>query len=249
MLDAWTFTLASVVIVSLISFVGAFALYLNQARLHRILLYLVSFSTGSLLGDAFIHLLPESVETQGFGLEVSLYVLSGILVSFVIEKFIHWQHCHVLPSKNHAHPFALLNLYGDAVHNFIDGLIIAASYLVSFPLGVATTLAVVFHEIPQEIGDFGVLLHGGFTSRKALTFNFLTALTAVVGALMGLFLGSVSASVSFFLVPFAAGNFIYIAGADLIPELHKQTQPIESAFQILAVLLGIGVMVALLSLG
>ena len=249
MLDAWTLALASVVIVSLISLVGAFTLYLNQTKLHRVLLYLVSFSTGSLLGDAFIHLLPETVESQGFGLNVSLYILSGILVSFVIEKFIHWQHCHVPPSKNHTHPLAFLNLFGDGVHNFIDGLIIGASYLVSVPLGVVTTLAVVFHEIPQEIGDFGVLLHAGLKPRKALLFNFFTALTAIGGALLALALGSASASIALFLVPFAAGNFIYIAGADLIPELHKQVQPIESLFQVLAVLMGIGIMVALLGFG
>ena len=149
---------------------------------------------------------------------------------------------------DYIHSFAYLNLIGDGVHNFIDGLIIAGSYLVSLPVGIATTLAVIFHEIPQEIGDFGVLLHGGFTKRKALLFNFLVALTSVVGAITALALTGYSANLIKFLIPFAAGNFIYIAGSDLIPELHKEVNAKKSVLQLVSLIIGIAFMVLLLGL-
>src|SRR3989338_3600079 len=180
--NVWIYSLASVLIVSLVSFVGVLTLSIKTEKLKKILLYLVSFSAGALFGDAFIHLLPEIVEEAGFGLNISIYVMVGIGVSFVIEKFIHWRHCHLPNTKGHVHPFAMMNLFGDGIHNFIDGLIIGASYLASIPVGIATTLAVIFHELPQEIGDFGVLLHGGFSKARTLFFNFVTALTAVLGA-------------------------------------------------------------------
>lgn len=210
---------------------------------------MVSFSAGALFGDVFIHLLPQSIEQSGFSLHISLYVISGILFSFVVEKIIHWRHCHIPTSKEHVHPFALMNLYGDAVHNFIDGLIIGASYLASIPVGIATTIAVILHEIPQEIGDFGVLLHGGLSKKKALTYNFLTALTAVIGALLALLIGTRIENFTAFLIPFAAGGFIYIAGSDLIPEMHKEVHWKRSLLQLVVFVLGILVMVPLLLLG
>ncbi|MEK6953135.1 MAG: ZIP family metal transporter, partial [Nanoarchaeota archaeon] len=172
----------------------------------------------------------------------------GIILSFLIEKVIHWRHCHIPTSKKHPHPFAYINLLGDSVHNFIDGLIIAASYLASIPVGIATTIAVILHEIPQEIGDFGVLLHGGFTKKKALFFNFITALTAVLGALIALILSKSIEQLTIFLIPFAAGGFIYIAGSDLIPELHKEVKLSKSVLQILTFVFGILIMVLLLFL-
>ena len=178
MLTVWIYTLASVFIISLISLIGIFTLSIKIKRLNEALLYMVSFSAGALFGDAFIHLLPETVEEYGFGIKTSLFVILGITFSFVVEKFIHWHHCHDLECKEHSHqPFVYMNLFGDGVHNFIDGLIIGASYLVSIPVGIATTVAVVLHEIPQEIGDFGVLVHGGFSKAKALFYNFLIGLT------------------------------------------------------------------------
>ncbi len=150
--------------------------------------------------------------------------------------------------KTHVHSFAIMNLVGDTFHNFLDGLVIAASYLVSIPLGVTTTLAVVIHEIPQEISDFGILLHGGFSRKKALLINFATALTAVLGAVIGLLLAGFISGIEFILVPIAAGGFIYIAGSDLIPELHKEFQLKKSIWQLIAFILGILVMVALLFL-
>ncbi len=249
MFGVWAYTLLSVSIVSVISLVGVFALSIKTEILKKVLLYLVSFSAGALFGDAFIHLLPEAVREDGFGINVSLSILSGIVVFFILEKFIHWHHYHDPNSKAHVHSFAITNLLGDSLHNFIDGLIIGVSYLVSIPVGVATTIAVVLHEIPQEIGDFGVLIHGGFTKTKALFFNFLTALMAVLGAVVALIIGSQTASITTILVPFAAGGFIYVAGTDLIPEMHKEVKIKKSFFQLLFFLFGIGIMAALLLKG
>lgn len=248
MVDAiiWIYSLASVGIVSLISLIGLFTIGVKSDALKKILFFLVSFSAGALLGDAFIHLLPEAAKKFGFGLNMSLYILLGILMFFILEKFIHWRHCHVPTSKEHPHPFVFMNLIGDALHNFIDGLVIGASYLVSIPVGVATTLAVVLHEIPQEIGDFGVLLHGGLTKKKALLFNFLTALTAVAGTILAILLSSRFDNQMAFLLPFTAGGFIYIAGSDLLPELQKEVAPSKSTMQLVGIVLGVAVMVALL---
>ena len=249
MMDIWVYSLVSVLVVSLISFAGILTLSIKVDKLKKILLYLVSFSAGALFGDVFIHLLPEAVEESGFGLNVSIYLMLGIAFSFIAEKFIHWRHCHIPTSKDHVHPFAMMNLFGDAVHNFIDGMIIAASYLASIPVGIATTIAVILHELPQEIGDFGVLLHGGFSKSKALFFNFVTALTAILGAVVSLVLSSYVENITVFLIPFAAGTFIYIAGSDLIPELHKEVRAEKSLLQFVAIVLGVLVMLALLFLG
>lgn len=247
-IETWLYGLLSVLIVSLISLIGIVTFSVKESRLKEALLYLVSFSAGALFGDAFIHLIPEAVEENGFGLNISIYILSGILAFFVVEKILQWRHCHILTSEDHPHPFAYMNLFGDAIHNFIDGLIIGGSYIVSIPLGVATTLAVVFHEIPQEIGDFGVLIYGGFSKSKALTFNFLTALTAVLGTFVALLLGFYLANFTVFLVPFAAGGFIYIAGSDLIPELHKEVKPLKSILELLVFILGVLVLLSLILL-
>ena len=242
------YTLISVLVISLLAFIGIVSLTVNAKRLKTVLVYLISFSAGALFGDAFIHLLPEVVESYGFSLIVSLGVLGGILIFFVLEKIIHWQHCHLPITEEHIHPFAYMNIIGDALHNFIDGIIIAASYVISIPAGLATTLAVALHEIPQEIGDFGVLIYGGFSRSKALILNFISALTAVLGAVLALWATTVVEQIEMFLVPIAVGGFIYIAGSDLIPELHKETRLQRSIMQIIAFLLGISVMSALLLL-
>ena len=245
----WVFSLVSVVLVSLISLVGILALWLNDKTLRKILLYLVSFSAGSLFGDAFIHLIPEAIEASGPIASVSLLILFGILSSFMVERFLQWRHCHIPTSSAHPHSFAYMNLFGDAIHNLIDGLIIGGSYLVSTPVGVATTLAVILHEIPQELGDFGVLVYGGFQKKKALWFNFLTALTAIAGALIALALGSLMEGFAPLVIPFAAGNFIYIAGSDLIPELRKDSPELKkSALQMVCIVGGVLVMLLLLLL-
>lgn len=242
----WGYTLLSVFVISLLSLVGLLTISLKVDKLKQLLIYMISFSAGALMGDAFIHLLPHIVEEHGFGINVSLYVLSGIAVSFIIEKVIHWRHCHLPITKTHIHPFAYMNLFGDAVHNIIDGIVIAASYLVSVPVGLATTVAVALHEIPQEMGDFGVLLHGGFSKGRALFLNFIIALTAVLGAVIALIADAYVENMTVFLIPFAAGGFIYIAGSDLIPELHKECAVTKSLLQLLAFCFGIAIMMLLL---
>lgn len=244
----WFYSLLSVVIVSLISLIGVFTLSIKVEKLKRVLIYLLAFSAGALLGDAFIHLLPELVE-KGFGLNVAFTILGGIFLFLFMEKIIHWQHCHMPITKTHVHSFAYMNLIGDGLHNFIDGLIIAGSYVISVPVGLATTIAVVLHEIPQEIGDFGVLLHGGFSKGKALLMNFSSALVAVLGVVLGLLLAERIAGLEVYIIALAIGGFIYIAGSDLIPELHKDSDKIwKGVLQLIAFLLGIGVMSLLLLL-
>lgn len=242
------YTLMSVLVVSLLSLIGIVTLSINVKKLNKILLYFVSFAAGALLGDVFIHLIPELIEGNNFTLQTSFLILGGILIFFSIEKIVHWQHCHIPQNGGHSHPFVVTNLVGDGVHNFLDGLIIGASYLVNIPVGIATTIAVIFHEIPQEIGDFGVLLHGGFSKGKALLFNFLSALTAIAGGLIAVLASGIVPSITNYLVPLTIGGFIYIAGSDLIPELHKNFETKKSLLQIFALILGIAVMATLLLL-
>ena len=247
-MKVWIYTLVSVALVSAISLIGVFSLSLNQERLKKILLFLVSFAVGALFGDAFMHLLPESFEKLGFNLATSLFIVGGILFFFVLEKFVRWRHCHIPTSEMHPHPVVTMNLIGDGVHNLIDGMLIGASYCVSIPIGIATTLAVVLHEIPQEIGDFGVLVHGGLSVKKALAFNFLSAVTAILGALISLVIGPHLADYSLSLLPITAGGFIYIAGSDLIPELQHEVKLSNSILQFSSIILGVGVMALLVLL-
>ena len=242
------YALLSVVAVSVISLVGVVLLPLNEKKLKTFLIYFLSFSAGALLGDVFIHLLPEVVGVDGFTQSVSINILIGILATFVIEKIIHWKHHQSHGGHIHKHPVTAMTLIGDGVHNFIDGLVIGASYFISVPAGIATTIAVILHEIPQEIGNFGVLIHGGYTRSKALWFNFLSALTAVVGTVTVLIIGSTNSNVIMALTSFAAGNFIYIAAADLIPELHREVGFKKTVLQFVTMLMGIGVMFGLLLL-
>lgn len=242
------YALLSVFVVSLISLVGAVLLPLSEKRLQNFLIYFVSFSAGALLGDVFIHLLPEVVEVDGFTQSVSINILLGILATFVIEKIIHWKHHQSHTGHIHKKPVTTMTLLGDGVHNFIDGLIIGASYFISVPAGIATTFAVILHEIPQEIGNFGVLIHGGYTRSRALWFNFLSALTAVAGTVAVLAIGTTNNNIVMTLTSFAAGNFIYIAASDLIPELHREVGFKKTVLQFVTMVFGIGMMFALLLL-
>ncbi len=245
-MNIWLYTISSVVLVSLVALVGIVSVFFSEKKLNSALRLFVSFSVGSLLGDAFIHLIPEAFSHGE--LTVSFSILAGILTFFALERFIHWHHCHEVGCHEHGKTLPYVILLGDGLHNFIDGIIIGASYLVSIPVGIATTLAVIFHEIPQEIGDFGTLLYAGFSKKKALLWNFISALTAVLGAIMVLLLSSQFEDVTKFLVPFAAGGFIYIATADMIPELHKHKvhKLSETAKQLFFFMLGIAVMYGLL---
>jgi zinc and cadmium transporter len=213
------YILLATFIVSLISFVGVVTLALKDKILTKILLILIGLSAGALMGGAFLHLLPEAVEKSS-GLDVYLFVLVGFILFFLIEKVLHWRHCH--KGECDVHTFQYMNLVGDSIHNFIDGLIMAASFVVSIPLGITTTIAIATHEIPQEIGDFGVLLYGGFSKKKAITLNFAIALTAVLGGIVGYFVSSLTENIVVFILPFAAGGFIYIAATDLVPEIRKE---------------------------
>lgn len=236
----------SVVIVSLISFVGALTLAIKKEKLESILIYFVSFSVGALFGDVFIHIVPEISNEIGFDLKMGLYFLLGVLIFFVIEQFIHWHHCHKVEHHHKIKPFAYTNLIGDGFHNFLDGMIIAASFMVSVPVGIATTLAVIFHEIPQEVGDFGVLLYVGFKKKTALIFNFASGLLSVVGAVVTLLFLHSSEEFGMIILAVAGGGFLYIAGSDLIPELHKhEGRWRKSLLHLIMILLGIGVMLAL----
>ncbi len=230
--------LAATIIDGLIALVGAAALLLKKETLGKILMVLVAFSTGALLGGAFLHLMPESIEAMEAGTAFS-YLLVGFAIFFLIEKFLHWHHCH--EGECDVHSFTYLILVGDGIHNFIDGLVIAASFLVSVPFGLVTTLLIIGHEIPQELGDFGVLVYGGFSEKKALFFNLVSQLTAVAGGAVG-FLLSGAAGVTELLLPFAAGGFVYIAASDLIPELHKEKNLSKSMTYFLFFLVGIGFM-------
>ncbi len=213
------YILLATFVVSLISFVGVVTLALKEKILNKILLVLVGLSAGALMGGAFLHLLPEAVEGSK-GLDVYLFVLVGFILFFLIEKVLHWRHCH--KGECDVHTFRYMNLIGDSIHNFLDGLIMAASFVVSIPLGITTTIAIATHEIPQEIGDFAVLIYGGFAKKKAILLNFVVALTAVLGGFIGYFISSRIENVVVFILPFAAGGFIYIAATDLVPEIRKE---------------------------
>lgn len=243
----WIFSLLSVLVVSLVSLVGVVTLLLKQSLLKRLLFVLVSFAVGGLFGGAFFHLIPEAVEHIGAHL-ASVYVIIGIVIFFILEKFIHWRHCHV-EIDDKLHPVVAMNLIGDTVHNFIDGLLIGASYSVDIHLGVVTTIAIIFHEIPQEFGDFGVFIHGGCTPKRALVYNFLSALSAIMGTVIALLIGNGVHGFAEILVPIAAGGFIYIAGSDLIPELKHNVRIRESLMQLAAIVAGLVIMLLLSHIG
>lgn len=236
MVEAWIAVLLSVGAVSLISLVGAVTFTIAWLGRHGALLALVAFAAGTLLGDAFLHLLPEAVEQAGgLGPRLAAWVLGGFFTFFLLEVGFRWGHAHGEGAHTHTGgtdepptparvaPFAWTNLVGDGVHNFVDGTLIAASYLVDAKLGIATTVAVAAHEIPQELGDFAVLIKAGLRARTALLYNLLSALLAFLGALVVLAVGLPTDTLTSYAVPLIAGGFIYIAAADLVPELHHHT--------------------------
>ena len=249
MFTIYLYTLSSVLIVSLLSLVGAFVLAVKRNNLNRLTIFLVSLSAGTLLGDSFLHLIPEAVEKNN-GTTTWLWLLAGVLFFFILEKVIHWRHCHLPTTEDHPHPFGLMNLVGDGLHNFLDGIIIAGSFLVDVNLGIATTIAVIAHEIPQEVSDFGVLIHAGFSRLKALLLNLLSASLAILGALLALIIGGRMDNFTSFIIPFTAGTFIYIATSDLFPELKKDCTKLRQAFwQLASIIIGIGLMLALKQIG
>ena len=232
--------------ITLCVWISVLILYFKKETLSKILLFLVSFSAGALIGGAFLHLLPEASENIKAD-KLFLIVLSSFVFFFFVEKILHWRHCH--HNKCAVHTFGYMNLFGDSVHNFIDGLIIASTFLIDFKLGITTTLAIALHEIPQEIGDFGVLLFAGFNKKKAVIINYIVSFIVVVGAVAGYFFFVYLENIIPFLLPFAAGGFIYIAASDIMPEIRKESDLKKSIISFLVFLLGIGLMFALKLLG
>ncbi|MDD4938993.1 MAG: ZIP family metal transporter [Candidatus Omnitrophica bacterium] len=224
------------IVVSLISLIGIITLLFKEEWLKKILPAVIGFSAGGLIGGAFLHLLPEALEHINSPV-VFYYLILGFVAFFMLERYFHWRHCHEGVCSIHA--FTYLNLIGDSIHNFTDGLVIGASFLVSVNFGIITSLVIIMHEIPQEIGDFGVLIYGGFSRLKALGFNFITALTCILGTVGGYTISGNINNFSSFLLPFTAGGFIYIAACDLVPELHKQENLRKSTYSMFTFLCGI----------
>jgi zinc and cadmium transporter len=230
--------LLATILVSGASMVGLCFVSLREEALKKASAALVAFASGGLIGGAFFHLIPKAYELRGE--KTLLMVVLGILFFFILEKGLCWRHCH--EANCNVHTFTYVNLVGDAIHNFLDGLIIAAAFLVSAKLGVVTTLVVILHEVPQEIGDFGVLVYGGFSVARALWLNLLSALAVIAGGIVGYFASLAVTSLQPFLLAFAAGSFVYIALADLIPELHKQRKPGESVAQFALMVTGLALL-------
>jgi zinc and cadmium transporter len=225
-------------LMSAIALIGGVTLLLTEARLRALLLPLVALAAGTLLGGAFLHLIPAAVSQMGNGLPVYLWILVGFAVFFALEQFLNWHHCHRTSCEHK--PLTYLILVADALHNFIGGLAVAGAFLIDIRLGVSAWIAAAAHEVPQELGDFAVLIHGGWKSSRALAFNFLSALTFLAGGLVAY--GSSRSYDVEFLLPFAAGNFIYIAAADLIPEVKHQTRLSRSILHSVAFTAGVGLL-------
>jgi zinc and cadmium transporter len=238
--------LSATFIVSIFSLSGILTLHLKEETLHRVLFFLLAFSAGSILGASMFDLLPEAVELVDNSV-VFIYVAFGFIVFFFLERFIYWYHGHghhgdiVSEGDDRASTkeFAYLNVIGDGIHNFIDGMIIATSFIVGIHVGLATTIAVIFHELPQEMGDYGILVYAGFKRGMALILNFLAALTVVVGGVFAsLFVETVDI-LSGLLIAFSAGAFIYLAACELIPELKNEDDFWRSLVQFSVFILGL----------
>ncbi len=219
--------LIAAILVSLLSLGGAAFLFIYSHKLNQILLFLISLSAGSLIGGACFHLLPEALELKDDPLEIFTYLLIGFCLFFILERVLRWRHCHKGVCETHKH-VGWLNLFGDGVHNFIDGLVIASAFAAGPAVGVPVALSIASHEIPQELGDFGVLIFAGFSKTKALVFNLLSALLAVVGVISGYLLINQIVGINVFLLSFAAGGFFYIGASDLIPEIHEEKSNYKS---------------------
>ncbi|MFH1211552.1 MAG: ZIP family metal transporter [Candidatus Woesearchaeota archaeon] len=239
------YAVISVIIVSLISVAFAVPFFLKKKISSKTLLFLLSISVGVLLATVFMDFLPEALSHDEYNLSLSFYLLAGFLLMFILEKFVHFHHSKKCEHKDcghgHAYNLAPVNLIGDSMHNFIDGLVIAGSYAVDITIGIAATVSIIFHEIPQEIADFGVLLYSGMSRKKALLFNFVSAVTAIAGTATGIFLVGKLHGFTEFIIPFAAGNFIYIAASNLVPQLHRECSLKDTILHVLAIILGIAV--------
>lgn len=241
-MEALIWIVAGGVAMSVIALVGGLTLLLPETVLRRLMLPLVSFSAGSLLGGAFFHMLPEALAAGAPPVDVFAWLFVGFVLFFSLEQFLHWHHCQ-RASAECRQPLTYLILIGDGLHNFIGGLAVAGTFLVDVRLGITTWMAAALHEIPQELGDFGVLLHGGWSKGRALAFNFASASTFLLGGLI-----TWTASLRFdvdFLVPLAAGNFLYIAASDLVPEVNRHFGWKRNAAHFAALVAGAALLYAL----
>ena len=247
MLTTFQWILLVTVINGLIALLGAIIFLSLSKKSHKVLIYFVSFTTGALLGGALLHFIPEAVEELSL-VKTTILTLAGFVIFFLLETYLHWHHCHNHEcNEHHNHskekPYTHLLIYGDSVHNFIDGVIIAGSFIISIPLGIITSILIMAHELPQEISDFGVLIYGGFTKRKALVYNFLSQLTSVLGGILGYFFIGVRDQ-AVYLLPIAAGGFLHIAISDLIPEIFKEKDPLKRITNMLIIVAGIIVLLS-----
>ena len=252
--SGYLYSTLAIALVSGISLIGAITIIFSGKQ-KSFLKFMIAFAVGGLLGDVFIHILPEITEQGKLTQSTLFLILASILTFFMLERFLHWHHCysesdsyasdHKHNSKNREHNhLAILNLVGDGAHNIIDGLIITSSFLVNPHLGIATTIAVILHEIPQELGDFSILIHSGMSTKKALFYNVLSGVTSFLGMFIILLFKNIDI-ITYIALPITAGGFLYIAIADLIPELHKHNTTRDVFLQILGLLGGLGVMVLL----
>lgn len=220
---------------SLVSFAGGALAIFSAEQVRKATHFIVSFAVGALLSVSFLELIPEAIAMSSAESALS-FVLVGIVLFFVLEKFLFWYHCH--DGKCPVHIYTYLILWGDFLHNLIDGVMLALAFLVDIKLGLLTTIAIIFHEIPQEVGDFGIMVAGGLSKRRALLYNFLVALSTLIGALITYALGAVLEPFLSIALALVAGNFIYIAATDLMPELHEPTGFPHAALQILLIIIG-----------
>ena len=266
-----------IIVIGSLSLFGAIMISIREKTLDKILFILVAFATGTILASALFDLIPESLHhleelnTEGAAIAESLlfiFVIFGFVMFFIIERFIYWFHGHAhekddqlvcyagmdegdgksLKRGNKIKNFALLNLIGDGLHNFLDGVIIMVAFMSGTRNGIIVTLAVLFHEFPQEIGDFGILIYGGFSKKKALLFNFLSGMIALLGGLLAFVLSDVLELFNFFFLAFSGGGFLYIASAELMPELLKQEDLKKSILQALIFLSGLLLIMSLVTL-
>lgn len=244
-MDVLFWIIGSSLLMSAIAMVGSVTLLLDAATLQRVLLPLVAFAAGSLIGGAFFHMIPAGLDAFGNNVWFYAWILLGFSLFFALEQFLHWHHCHRAQTSC-KQPLTYLILLGDGLHNFIGGLAIAGTFMIDIRLGVMAWLAAAAHEIPQELGDFSVLIHGGWAKGKALLFNVLSALTFLLGGLLAYFL-SFNIDISF-LIPFAAGNFIYIGATDLVPEVNKHEDFKINVINYMAFITGILIMLSIKAL-
>lgn len=239
-------SIIATLLISCLSFLGLILVFVNQNFIKRTTSLLVSFAIGSLLGDAFIHLIPEAFDSISPTSLASWLILLGIILFFVLERFLLWHHCHNIDCHQNSKHIVTLSLVGDTIHNFIDGALIAASFNLSYLIGLTTSLAVIFHEIPQEIGDFGIMIHHGISVKKTVLYNFISSLTSLLGVILIYTLGF---DFSHFFIPITAGGFIYLAIADLMPHLHQSSSRFsKSLLQFIFLIFGIVLMSLLLFL-